>query len=81
MKTGVTILSGAAMAAANLSSPLALAGNPEPQSFKHKAIAGNLAEIEASTSISPASNYARQTPPDLRKHLQLAESLERNPRG
>lgn len=28
-----------------------------------------------------ASNYARRTLPDLRKHLQLAEALERNPRG
>lgn len=169
MKTRLGILSGATMAAAILSAPLALAASPEPQAFMQKAIAGNLAEIkvgqlaqqkgategvrhfgtvleqdhsqanlearqtansmgvtppsepgpgdqatyrhlaslsgtefdrafvkemvkdhekdiavykkEASTNISPASNYAKQILPDLRKHLQLAEALERNPSG
>lgn len=32
-------------------------------------------------SSSPAGSYAQQTLPDLHKHLQLAESLERHPSG
>lgn len=36
---------------------------------------------EAKTSNSPASSYARQVLPDLEKHLQLAEALERQPSG
>ena len=36
---------------------------------------------EARSSNSPASNYAKQVLPDLKKHLQLAESLERHPSG
>ncbi|HXS21011.1 MAG TPA: DUF4142 domain-containing protein [Steroidobacteraceae bacterium] len=36
---------------------------------------------EAKTSNSPASSYAQQVLPDLQKHLQLAEALERRPSG
>lgn len=36
---------------------------------------------EASSSNSPASSYAKQVLPDLKKHLQLAESLQRHPSG
>lgn len=36
---------------------------------------------EAKGSNSPASTYAQQILPDLNKHLQLAESLERHPSG
>jgi len=36
---------------------------------------------EAKSSNSPASTYAQQVLPDLNKHLQLAESLERHPSG
>ncbi len=36
---------------------------------------------EAKSSNSPAANYAQQILPDLHKHLQLAESLERHPSG
>jgi putative membrane protein len=46
MNTRLAILSTAAMAAAMLSAPLALAGNPKGDAFMEKAIAGNLAEIK-----------------------------------
>lgn len=36
---------------------------------------------EAKTSNSPAASYAQAVLPDLHKHLQLAESLERQPSG
>jgi putative membrane protein len=36
---------------------------------------------EAKASGGPASSYAQQILPDLHKHLQLAESLERHPSG
>jgi len=36
---------------------------------------------EAEATKSPAANYAQETLPDLQKHLQLAESLERTPSG
>lgn len=36
---------------------------------------------ESKMSNSPAASYAQQTLPDLHKHLQLAESLERQPSG
>jgi len=36
---------------------------------------------EAKSANSPAASYAEQTLPDLHKHLQLAESLERHPSG
>jgi len=36
---------------------------------------------EANASSSPAASYAQQSLPTLRKHLQLAESLERHPGG
>jgi putative membrane protein len=36
---------------------------------------------EAKASNSPASSYAQTALPTLRKHLQLAESLERHPSG
>lgn len=38
-------------------------------------------EKEAKTSNSPASSYAQAVLPDLKKHLRLAESLERHPGG
>lgn len=38
-------------------------------------------EKEAKATNSPAANYAQETLPDLHKHLQLAESLERQPSG
>jgi putative membrane protein len=38
-------------------------------------------EKEAKTSNSQASSYAQQILPNLQKHLQLAESLERHPGG
>ncbi|HEX5206898.1 MAG TPA: DUF4142 domain-containing protein [Steroidobacteraceae bacterium] len=38
-------------------------------------------EKEAKTSNSQASSYAEQSLPVLKKHLQLAESLERHPGG
>jgi putative membrane protein len=36
---------------------------------------------ESKSSNSPAANYAQQILPNLQKHLQLAESLERHPSG
>lgn len=36
---------------------------------------------ESKASNSPAANYAQQSLPTLKKHLQLAESLERHPSG
>lgn len=36
---------------------------------------------ESKTSNSAAANYAQAVLPDLHKHLQLAESLERHPSG
>ena len=36
---------------------------------------------ESKASSSPAANYAQQILPNLKKHLQLAESLERHPSG
>lgn len=38
-------------------------------------------EKEAKASNSPAASYAQASLPTLRKHLQLAESLERRPGG
>jgi len=168
MKTRLGLLSAAALAAAILSAPLALAGN-KADGFMQKAIAGNLAEIkvgqlaqqkgategvrqfgtvleedhskanqqamtaassmgvtppaaptpkqqaeyqklaslsgtefdkafvkamvkdhkkdiaeykkEAKGTNSPAASYAQEILPDLHKHLQLAETLERKPSG
>ena len=169
MKTQIGILAAAALTAAILSAPLALAANTRADAFMKKAIAGNLAEIkvgelaqqkgasegvrhfgtvleqdhsmannqamtaassmgvtppaqptraeqaayqrlaalsgrrfdkafvkamvkdhrkdiaeyekEAKASNSPAASYAQASLPTLRKHLQLAESLERRPGG
>ncbi|HVS76089.1 MAG TPA: DUF4142 domain-containing protein [Steroidobacteraceae bacterium] len=169
MKIQIGMLSVAAVAAAILSSPLALAANPKPDAFIKEAIAGNLAEIkvgqlaqqkgasegvrhfgtvleqdhskanqnamqaassmgvtppaeptpkeqavyqhlaslsgkqfdqafikamvkdhkkdiakfkkEAKGTNSPATTYAETTLPDLKKHLRLAESLQRHPSG
>jgi len=169
MNTRVGTLATAALAAAILSAPLALAANPKADAFMQKAIAGNLAEIqvgrlaqqqgatqgvrhfgavlvqdhteanrqamsaassmgvtappspsakeqgeyqklaslsgsrfdkafvkamvkdhlkdiaeykrEAKMGNGPAASYAQQSLPTLHKHLQLAESLERHPRG
>lgn len=36
---------------------------------------------EAKSANSPAASYAQQILPDLHKHLQLAEALERKPSG
>lgn len=36
---------------------------------------------EAKAADSPAADYARHTLADLRKHLRIAEGLERHPRG
>jgi hypothetical protein len=67
MKSRVGMISAAAMVAI-LAAPLALAANPtEDEAFTQKAIAGNPAE--------------QAILPDLRKHLQLAESLARLPSG
>lgn len=169
MKTRVGTLTTAAMAAAILATPLALAANSKSDAFMQKAIEGNLAEIkvgqlaqqkgatdgvrhlgavleqdhsaansqamtaassmgvtppsqpsakeraeyqhlaslsgnrfdqafvkamvkdhkkdiaafrkEAKAGSGPAASYAKASLPTLRKHLQLAESLERQPSG
>lgn len=169
MKTRVGIITAAALAAAILATPLALAANTKADAFMRKAIAGNLAEIkvgqlaqqkgatagvrqfgavleqdhsaansqamsaassmgvtppaepsakeraeyrhlaalsgsrfdeafvkamvkdhkkdiaafrkEARAGSGPAASYAQNSLPTLRKHLQLAESLERQPGG
>lgn len=169
MKTQIGILAAAALTAAILSAPLALAANTRADAFMKKAIAGNLAEIkvgelaqqkgaskgvrdfgsvleqdhsmandqamtaassmgvmppaqpsrkeqadyqrlaalsgsrfdkafvkamvkdhkkdiaeyekEAKAGSGPAASYAQASLPTLRKHLQLAESLERRPGG
>jgi len=36
---------------------------------------------EAKGTNSPAASYAQEILPDLHKHLQLAETLERKPSG
>lgn len=86
MKAHLGILSAAAMGAAILSSPLALAslsGKKFDRAFVKAMVKDHKQDIakytkEAKTSNSPASNYAETVLPDLHKHLRMAESLERN---
>jgi hypothetical protein len=95
MNIRIGLLSAAALTAAVMSAPLALAANTTPpDAFMKKAIQGNLAEIkghektiakyskEAKASNSPAATYASTSLPVLHKHLRLAQALEHNePRG
>lgn len=64
----------------------ALSGSKFDQAFVKAMVKDHRKDIaeyekEAKASNGPAASYAQASLPTLRKHLQLAQSLERRPRG
>jgi len=63
-----------------------LSGSRFDQAFVKAMVKDHLKDIaqykrEAKTGNGPAASYAQQSLPTLHEHLELAESLERHPRG